>query len=228
MLHVKKLNGLKPTIRSYSEVRILGLFGLVFILFCLILCEDVTAKTVLCDENVKKTCKGTDRTDVLVGDSHSNKMNGLQGNDYIIGLFGNDYIIGYNGSDTLLGGAGNDVIHGGDGSDAIIGGTGNDNLTGGYGADEIIGGEGNDTILGGNGPDTIIGGEGNDFIVGGLGSDEISGGDGEDIIYTSNRNSTESDNARDFIWCGEGNDEVWISNVLGEDEVSNDCEIIHR
>jgi len=109
-----------------------------------------------------------------------------------------------------------------------MGSTGNDNITGGYGADEIIGGEGNDTILGGNGPDTIIGGQGNDFIVGGHGVDELSGGADDDSIYTSNRNSTDSDGAKDMVNCGEGNDEVWFNTSMDEDEVNKDCEILHK
>lgn len=54
------------------------------------------------------------------------------------------------------------------------------------------------------------------------------GGNGDDKIYGSNRNSTDSDNTQDSIRCGQGDDEVWISNIIGEDDISNDCEIIHK
>jgi Ca2+-binding RTX toxin-like protein len=179
-------------------------------------------------EHEKNTCKGTDRMDVIIGDKSPNKINGLEGTDYIIGLFGDDYIIGYNGSDFIFGGQGDDVIHGGENNDEIIGGTGNDNITGGPGADEIIGGEGNDTILGGRGPDIIIGGQDNDVIVGGYGSDIIDGSEGNDIVYSANQNSTDPDYSQDRIRCGDGNDEVWINTTVDKDEISDDCELVHK
>ena len=208
-------------------IRVMAIFAIVFILFLSSYYNIVSAETIMC-KNIKKSCKGTERTDVLVGNKNPNKMNGLQGTDYIIGLFDDDYLIGYNGTDTLVGGAGNDVIHGGGNKDGIMGSTGNDNITGGYGADEIIGGEGNDTIKSGNGPDTIISGQGDDFIVGGHGIDEISSGADDDKIYTANRNTTESDSAIDIVNCGDGNDEVWLNTSMDEDEVDKDCEILHK
>ena len=85
-----------------------------------------------------------------------------------------------------------------------------------------MGGEGNDTILGGADPDTIIAGQGNDFIVGGHGADEISSGPDDDIIYTSDRNTTESEGAKDIVICGEGNDNAWINTTIDKDEVTAD------
>lgn len=212
---------------NLSLEKIFLLSGLVIILFLISNYNVSIAETIMC-KNEDKSCKGSEKTDVLVGNKNSNRMNGLQGTDYMLGLFGDDYLIGYNGSDTLVGGAGNDVLHGGGEKDALIGSTGNDNITGGYGADEIIGGEGNDTILGGNGPDTLLAGVGEDFIVGGHGIDEISSGADDDKIYTANRNTTESDGARDIVYCGEGNDEVWVNTSMDKDEVSKDCEILHE
>lgn len=212
---------------NLSLKRIFLLSGLVIILFLASQYNVSSAETIMC-KNEDKSCKGSEKTDVLVGNKNSNRMNGLQGTDYMLGLFGDDYLIGKNGSDTLVGGAGNDVLHGGGDKDALIGSTGNDNITGGYGADEIIGGEGNDTILGGNGPDTILAGIGEDFIVGGHGIDEISSGADDDKIYTANRNTTESDGAQDIVYCGEGNDEVWLNTSMDKDEVSKDCEILHE
>lgn len=206
-------------------VALIGM-GIAFVLFYSLSYETANADIIEC----KKICRGSDGTDVLVGNRHSNRMNGLDGTDFIIGLFGNDRIVGYNGSDFLMGAAGDDVIHGGYGHDAIMGGTGNDNITGSYGADEIIGGEGNDTIRGGSGPDTIIGGEGADIIVGGSGADVLIGGNDDDMIYGADLNSTDSDNAQDIILCGEGHDEVWTSAFMdeNEDQISIDCETIHK
>lgn len=96
------------------------------------------------DYNVKKRYKrykilqGICKDRCINSNKNSNKMNALQGTDYIIGLFGNDYLIGFNGTDTIVGGAGNDVMYGGGEKDALMGSTGNDNITGGYGADEVI------------------------------------------------------------------------------------------
>jgi Ca2+-binding RTX toxin-like protein len=209
------------------NLRIIGLVTLLCILFSSFYHLITSAETTMC-ENGKVTCKGTEKMDVLIGNKETNKMNGLQGSDYILGLSGNDNIIGDNGTDSLIGGTGDDVIDGGGSDDTIIGNTGNDNITGGLGADEVIGGEGNDTILGGLGPDTIIAGQGNDYIVGGHGADEISGGPDDDIIYTSDRNTTESDGAKDIVNCGEGIDNAWINTSIDKDEVSTDCEFIHR
>jgi Ca2+-binding RTX toxin-like protein len=218
------------SVMDLNTIRIFALFALVSILFLASFHHIASAETIMCKKYTKdtKSCKGSASTDVLIGNKNSNKMNGLQGTDYILGLFDNDYLIGFNGSDTLVGGAGNDIMHGGGEKDALMGSTGNDNITGGYGADEVIGGEGNDTILGGNGPDTIIAGLGDDFIVGGPGIDEISAGTDDDKIYTANRNTTESDTAKDIVYCGDGNDEVWMNTGMDEDEVSKDCEVLHK
>ena len=96
-----------------NPIMIAVLSGIICILFLSSYSNIVNGKTIICQNENKKSCKGSERTDVLVGNKNSNKMNGLQGTDYIIGLFGNDYIIGYNGSDSLMGGAGNDIIDGG-------------------------------------------------------------------------------------------------------------------
>ena len=60
------------------------------------------------------------------------------------------------------------------------------------------------------------------------GADEISGGPDDDIIYSSDRNTTESDGAKDIVNCGEGIDNVWINTSIDKDEVSADCEFIHK
>jgi Ca2+-binding RTX toxin-like protein len=119
-----------PIVSFYGKIRFLLVSGFFSLVFCFILFDGVAADTVQCDE-IGKTCNGTEKSDVIVGNRHMNKINGLEGNDFIIGLFGNDRLTGSNGSDTLLGGAGYDVIHGGNGYDAIVGGTGNDKMTGG-------------------------------------------------------------------------------------------------
>lgn len=38
----------------------------------------------------------------------------------------------------------------------------------------------------------------------------------------------EPDTARDIVYCGDGNDEVWVNTGMDEDEVNKDCEILHK
>ena len=93
---------------------------------------------------------------------------------------------------------------------------------------KIIGGEGHDTIFGEDGGDIVIGGLANDVIVSGQGSDQISAESGVDRIYQRPINSTEPDGSKDAIICGDGKDEIWINFSIDGDQVSDDCEIIHK
>ena len=93
---------------------------------------------------------------------------------------------------------------------------------------KIIGGEGHDTIFGEDGGDIVIGGLANDVIVSGQGSNQISAESGVDRIYQRPINSTEPDGSKDAIICGDGKDEIWINFSIDGDQVSDDCEIIHR
>jgi Ca2+-binding RTX toxin-like protein len=176
----------------------------------------------------EKLCMGTKIADVMVGDNTSNSMSGLGGIDDMIGIGGDDNMSGNDLADRMIGGEGDDTIAGGNGSDEIIGSTGNDDISGGYGADEIIGGEGNDTIFGDAGGDTIMGGPTDDVIVGEMGTDVMNGQDGDDKIYHAFLNSTVSDGSKDLVICGDGQDEVWINFSVDGDQVSDDCESIHR
>ncbi len=104
------------------------------------------------------------------------------------GTAGDDQITGYNnGTNRINGLDGNDYLTGGDQADIIDGGTGNDSLNGSEGNDSLIGGSGNDTLFGGAGADTLISGTDNDTLHGGAGNDTyiFVGGDGTDLIYDS-------------------------------------------
>jgi Ca2+-binding RTX toxin-like protein len=122
-------------------------------------------------------------SNVFVGTSHRDIINGTIGGDRISGL---------GGSDILNGGAGRDCLLGGNGNDKLSGGTGNDSLSGGAGKDKLSGGVGNDTLSGGSG---------NDAIAAGQGRNKVSGGAGNDRINTVN-------GKRDRVNCGSGKDVV--------------------
>lgn len=51
---------------------------------------------------------------------------------------------------------------------------------------------------------------------------------GFDRIYQRPINSTEPDGSKDAIICGDGKDEIWINFSIDGDQVSDDCEIIHK
>ena len=91
----------------------------------------------------------------------------------------NDYLFGYDdGANRIDGLDGNDYLWGGEKDDIIDGGADDDTLYGYGGDDRLIGGDGNDTINGGDGNDVIDGGTGSDLLYGGDGADVIRFGRG--------------------------------------------------
>jgi len=121
---------------------------------------------------------GSSLGDTLIGDFHSNTLNGGEGDDLLSGRAGADQIIGGGGIDTATFGASAagvrvDLVAGtGTGGDAqgdtyssienITGSNFDDTLIGTVGVNRIDGGAGNDTISGRAGPDALIGGSGID------------------------------------------------------------------
>jgi Ca2+-binding RTX toxin-like protein len=63
---------------------------------------------------------GTDRANVLIGNSGDNDLSGAAGGDVLRGLAGSDHLDGGAGRDRLLGGAGDDMLTGGVGADIFI------------------------------------------------------------------------------------------------------------
>ena len=59
-------------------------------------------------------------SDILVGNTVANQIEGMDGGDRIDGKEGNDTLIGGAGSDTLIGGLGNDSLTGGTGNDRFV------------------------------------------------------------------------------------------------------------
>ena len=77
-------------------------------------------------------------------------------------LDGDDYVYGGGFADVLKGGNGHDWMVGGDGDDYLDGGAGSDMLQGGSGRDRLIAGSGNDSLNGGSGDDVYVIGMGGD------------------------------------------------------------------
>ncbi|MEM1431378.1 MAG: spondin domain-containing protein [Pseudomonadota bacterium] len=100
---------------------------------------------------------GSDKRDVLRGDSSDDIVNAGDGNDLILGRSGWDVLNGDDGRDKIFAGRGDDIVDGGAGNDKIAGGAGNDVLMGGTGNDLIFGGRGDDTFVfaSGDGHDVI-------------------------------------------------------------------------
>jgi Ca2+-binding RTX toxin-like protein len=154
--------------------------------------------------------RGTNASEVIIGDGQSDIINGFGGDDVLIGNFGNDVLHGDTGNDALFGNEGNDVLDGGldlfPDTDRLDGGTGIDtatysqvqhavtvNLVQGlaFGAgsvdtlvsiENVTGTNFNDSIVGNLGANVLQGAGGNDFLDGLAGNDFISAGSGNDFI----------------------------------------------
>ena len=188
-------------------------------------CKETSAKEINPPD-----CRGTNGHDIILGSLSPDNIFGYYGDDWINGSSGSDYISSGDGHNVIYGHSGNDrilgegTIWGGDGADTINGGPSGDKISGGDGPDKIrnlagsdmlYGNDGSDTIEGGYHSDTIEGGDGNDIIYGDDGADMIYGGPGDDKIYNfrTSGSGVAIDAYRDFIDCGSGNDEIWISNA---------------
>ncbi len=157
------------------------------------------------------------------------RLEGRQGDDYLVGGSGNDVLWGEDGNDKLIGGRGNDLMFGGSGADLLMGELGNDTLNGGSGndtldeatlsdasqyaidrsgeANALFGDADNDTLRGAAGADRMFGGTGDDVIQGAGGNDTISGGSGRDALFGEDGDDTiDGDDDNDVIEGGEGND----------------------
>lgn len=158
---------------------------------------------------------GNELANVLRGNSATNILDGLDGNDTIYAGDG-DSAHGGNGNDTLIsenagswsylwGEAGDDVLVGGSSSGFFAGGVGNDTITGGAGMNFIWGDDqfanglgGNDVITGGDNYDYVMAGGGDDLVYGNGGGDYLSGNQGNDTLYGGAGN--------DFLNGGQGID----------------------
>ena len=174
---------------------------------------------------------GSNTADSITGDSDSNIIKSLDGNDFIEGGWGNDSIDGGLGSDTvsfsyltssqklsasLLSNnsvavdSSDDVLQ----TDTLIN---VENLISGKGDDNLTGDNNNNQIDGDGGSDKIYGLGGDDILIGGAGSNYLDGGDGNDTAdYQAcqlgiNANLTEML----VVFGGNTDSLISIENIIG-------------
>lgn len=108
---------------------------------------------------------GTKKSDILLGTSAADDINGKAGGDVIQARDDDDIVHAGSGDDSVQGGFGNDNIHADDGDDAVFAGPNDDYVNGGSGNDELYGQDGDDTLEGGPGADFFDCGPGFDVVV---------------------------------------------------------------
>jgi len=145
--------------------------------------------------------------DAILGDSNSNTMHGLGGDDDLLGRGGDDVIFGDDGDDLVLVESGNTTVEGGAGRDIL--------QAQGGGTASLSGGDGDDFISGSNDVEILQGGYDDDVISGAGGDDTIEGGEGDDLIfadgaYTIIANPAMGEDNRDWS--------VTVDSVTGEFE----------
>jgi Ca2+-binding RTX toxin-like protein len=122
-------------------------------------------------------------SNLILGGTGNNTINGTSGNDVIIDTGGKNTIDGKGGNDSItVIGTGNNTIYGGAGNDTITTASGNDTIEGGDGSDVINAGNGSNTVKGGAGNDSITAGSGNDNVDGGTGTDSCDADGGKNTI----------------------------------------------
>ena len=152
---------------------------------------------------------GSDRDNILIGNSGNNQLYSRGGNDTVRGMDGEDTLVAGSGAgdDLYVGGQGVDLMTYASAADGVLVNLGSgsangaeigsdtingvENVIGGKGADTIIG-DGNSNRLDGNigddvihgkgGNDTLEGGDGNDSLLGGSHADRVFGGGGDDTL----------------------------------------------
>lgn len=131
---------------------------------------------------------GTDDSEVIIGDSTDDLVDGGAGGDILVGRSGYDVLDGGRGSDFLVGGAGSDQLNGGRSGDRLVGGAGDDFLVGGQGGDRLSGGSGDDVLDGGQGNNILLGRDGADLFVFAEGNTivrDFSAAEGDQLVLDS-------------------------------------------
>ncbi len=137
------------------------------------------------------------------------------------GTVGNDSISGYNdGTNRIFGLDGNDYLYGGALADQIDGGIGNDTLNGNDGDDTLVGGVGMDTLNGGAGNDILDGGADNDTLNGGTGNDTYVFGRGSNADIINDYDSTAGNTDLLSVGADVAANQLWFRRVGSDLEVS--------
>lgn len=178
-------------------------------------------------DQVNRTIEGTTGSDVLIGGSGSDILNGNDSSDMLADCGGSDTASGGAGNDWFIASGGNDILDGGDGSDMFYANASkvavNVNLTTGkasgasIGSDTLIsiesvtGGSGSDVVIGNAANNVLITGAGNDHVHGGYGNDKIEAGTGNDVM-------TGGPGADRFVFeTGFGNDVITDFDAVTDD-----------
>ena len=135
--------------------------------------------------------RGTQFSDVFVGNDQNFNFEGLGGGDTFLAGAGKESFDGGQGTDRVsyafatagilldLGGFINRGFAAGDiyrSIEIFDGSTFDDEMRGTSDADTFSGGDGNDILIGGDGDDVLTGGAGEDLLIGGAGADALTGG----------------------------------------------------
>jgi len=133
---------MKKTFRS--PILHYSLFGLIILFFVnsnsvLVMGEDTRENLEIVPEpGESNTTKGTDKSDVIIGNSIVNTIKGKDADDVLMGRQDNDFLYGNRGNDILQGNSGADVIFGDEGDDVLEGEMGKDYFDCGGGYDVIV------------------------------------------------------------------------------------------
>ena len=159
-------------------------------------------------------------SDVLVGNTGSNYINGLSGIDNMSGGNGSDVYFADVFNDAVtetnpdMATGGNDVVYFGGTSGTFTLGSNIERLV--LTGSAAINGTGNalaNTLVGNAAANTLTGLGGNDVINGGLGIDTMIGGDGSDTYYANVLNDVISET--NAVLATGGNDLVYFSGTVG-------------
>lgn len=178
----------------------------------------VTQNFVATDGDVDLDLRGTNSSDLMVGQTGDDYIVSLKGSDTLRAGAGADVAISGAGADHVSGQGGADTLFGGYGDDTLVGGSGRDSLGGGSGQDVLRGNWGADTLSGGSQDDKLFGGSGRDRLNGNSGRDDLFGGRGNDLLYGHDGNDQlEGGDGADRIWGGSGHDV--INGGAGNDQM---------
>jgi len=174
---------------------------------------------VIVGTSASETMNGGNGADVLLGAGGADVLNGNDDNDVLKGDSGGDYLFGNNGADQLeggsegdsvVGGTGDDVIYGEGGGDYLFGDDGNDYEYGGDDGDYMLGGNNEDWMQGGNGADMLYGQAGSDVLIGDAGGDYLIGDDGNDVLKGGDDGDYHlGGNGGDYVEGGNGGDMMY-------------------